>query len=267
MPAFDTGDSLIPYPSLPGVFKGQIILNRPIYVTDVTTIPMKGTKGQVKSYKFIDPATGVTTEDLDARRSYNIEVKLSSYPHYFHNVSEVETAYGVLTHTSFKDVNGRGRMWIPTLEIEGDPAMDTWVPLMSTESAVCMVDTPLGAKTNTELRNAEIWVDGIYIHRYAPGDVYFCEGCICGVYADCGYGKHTVTIVKKGYINFDQVITPQEGDIINISPVMTRGAPTNADLSTSLNGQLTTSAKGVREDHVVSSQKQKNAIVSISLSV
>jgi hypothetical protein len=266
MPAFDTGDALIPYPSLPGVFKGQIILNRPVYVTDVTTIPMKGTKGQVKSYKFTDPATGIPTDDLSEGRLYNIEIKLDSYPHYFHNVQEIETTYGLLTHTSFKDINGRGRMWIPTLEIEGDPAMDKWVPLMSAESAVCMVDMPTDAKANIELRNAEIWIDGIYIHRHAPGDVYFCEGCMCGEYIDCGFGEHTVTIVKKGYNNFEQVITPQEGDLINISPLMTRGAATKTSLNSTLNGQLTSLPKRVRETPTASPPKQRNAIVSISLS-
>lgn len=222
MPEFDTGDAMIPYPSLPGVFKGEIILYRPIYVTGVKTVAMKGTKGRVKSYKFTDPTTGVQTNDLFAGYPYKIEVKLDSYPRYFHNITEIANDYGILKLTSFKDANKKGRIWIPVLQIDGEPAIDTWVTLMQAGSAVCMVDMPLAAETGNELRNAEVWVDGTYIHRYAPGDIYFCDGCMCGEYTDCDFGTHTITIVKTGYVNFNQEITLDDGDIINIQPLMER---------------------------------------------
>ena len=219
---FDTGTALKPYPSLPGSFHGKIWTNRPIYVTDVNTVSMKGAKGRVKSYKFTELATGNVTNDLLAGTPYDIEIKLESYPRYFHNTREIINDYGVLELISFKDANGRGRMWIPELHIDGEPATDKWVPLMSPEGAACMISMPVDVKTGRELKNAKILVDGVDIHRNAPGDIYFCEECMCGTYTDCGFGEHYITVTKKDYKDFSKLILLEDGDIISIWPIMER---------------------------------------------
>ncbi|MEA1998103.1 MAG: hypothetical protein U9N61_02085 [Euryarchaeota archaeon] len=191
---------------------------------------MKGAKGRVKSYKFIDPITGVSTNDLIAGHKYNIEIKLDSYPRYFHNKRKVSNDYGTLELESFKDANGRGRIWIPVLQIDGEPAKDKWVPLTSSGSAVCMIGMPTCAETGRELRNTEIWIDNNYIHKYAPEDIYFCAGCLFDTYADCGFGEHLISLVKKGYDTYEQVITLEDGDLIDLDPMLVRTTQTKEQL-------------------------------------
>lgn len=246
---FDTGTSLTPYPSLPGTFYGRIWTRRPIFVTSVKTVSMKGAKGRVKSYKFIEPTTGIVTNDLLADTQYNIVVKLESYPRYFHNTSEIVNDYGALELTSFEDANGRGRMWIPELRIDGEPATDKWVPLMSPEGAVCMVSMPMDADTGSELRNAKILVDGVDVHRYAPGDIYFCEECMCGSYTRCEFGEHYITVTKKDYNNFSKRVLLEDGDLVSIWPLMER----------------TPRAEGQTEDAPPPSLKQQRATVKLTL--
>lgn len=219
---FSTGTALTPYPSLPGKFHGKIRTKRQIYVTDVKAVSMKGAKGRVMSYKITDIATGVKTNDLSAGIPYDIEVKLDSYPRYFHNMTEIANDYGTLELISFEDANGRGRLWIPELQIDGEPATDKWIPLTSPEGAVCMIAMPEDERTGNELRNAGVWVDGVDIHRHAPGDIYFCKECMCGAYTTCEFGEHDITIKKKGYNDFSQLVVLENGDLVNVQPIMSR---------------------------------------------
>lgn len=220
MTAFDTGDTAIPQPSLPGTFKGWLTLWLPVEVTDVKTVSMKGAKGKVKSYKFMDPVTGEECSNLEASKRYYLEVKLTSYPRYFHNTEEIANDYGTLELDSFVDANDHGRTWIPVLRIEGEPAMDAWMPLTDIYSGVCAVGTPLDAGTGTELRNVRIYLDGEDLHKYAPEYIYFCDGCICDPNVSCGFGTHTITLQKANYQDYEEVIHVGASDIIEIVPLM-----------------------------------------------
>ena len=222
MVVYDTGDVAVPYPSLPGTFKGRLMLNEGVTVTKVTTSPMKGTTGAVRSYKIIDPITKSQVIDLSPNVSYNIEVRLSSYPRYFHNIREIRNEYGALTYESFIDSNGRGRMWIPVLKIEGASAAGDWVTLTQLDTGVCMVGEAIDADIMRRIPSAEVYVDGTYIHAYAPETIHFCTGCMCGTYVDCGFGTHTISVRKKGYNEFSQLVSLNAGDTIEVEPILRR---------------------------------------------
>lgn len=220
MVVFDTGDVAVPYPSLPGTFKGRLMLNEGVTITKVTTSPMKGTTGAVRSYKIIDPITKSQVIDLSPNVSYNLEVRLSSYPRYFHNIHEIRNEYGSLTYESFIDSNGRGRMWIPVLKIEGASAAGGWVTLTQLDTGVCMVGEAIDADLMRKIPSAEVYVDGVYIHAYAPETIHFCTGCMCGTYVDCGFGTHTISVRKKGYAEFSQLISVNAGDVVDVEPIL-----------------------------------------------
>lgn len=220
MVVFDTGDVAVPYPSLPGTFKGQIVLNKGVTVTKVTTSPMKGTTGNVRSYKIIDPITKNQVVDLSPNVTYNLEVRLSSYPRYFHNMHKIVNEYGTLTYESFIDSNGRGRMWIPVLRIEGASAAGDWVTLTQLDTGVCTIGEAMDTNLMRRIPNAEIWVDGTYIHAYAPETLHFCNGCMCGTYVDCGFGTHTISVRKRGYDEFSQLISLNAGDVVDVEPIL-----------------------------------------------
>ena len=218
MVAFDTGDVAVPYPSLPGTFKGRLMLNEGSTITDVSTAPMKGTTGAVRSYKIIDPITKSQVVDLSPNVSYNIEVRLSSYPRYFHNISEIVNELGTLTYESFIDSNGRGRIWIPVLRIEGGSSGGDWVTLTQLDTGVCVISEAIDTDLMRRVPNAEVYVDGVYIHAYAPETLHFCTGCMCGTYVDCEFGTHTISVRKKGYMEFSQLISLNAGDIVEVEP-------------------------------------------------
>lgn len=220
MVAYDTGDVAVPYPSLPGTFKGQIVLNEGATITNITTSSMKGTTGEVRSYKIIDPVTKNQVVDLSPNVTYNIEVRLSSYPRYFHNIHKIQNEYGTLTYESFIDANGRGRMWIPVLKIDGASSAGDWVTLTQLDTGVCMVGEAMDGSLKRRIPNAEVWVDGTYIHAYAPETIHFCAGCMCGTYVECGFGTHTISVRKRGYQEFSQLVSLNAGDVTEIEPVL-----------------------------------------------
>ena len=112
-----------------------------------------------------------------------------------------------------------------------------------------MIGMPTCAETGNELRNTEIWIDNNYIHKYAPEDIYFCAGCLCDSYANCGFGEHLIALVKKGYDRFEQVILVEDGDIIDLDPMLVR----------------TTGTKERIEEAPVLSSEQQRAVVRITL--
>ena len=50
-------------------------------------------------------------------------------------------------------------------------------------------------KSGNVLSSVKIYVDGFYIHHYAPETLVFCDGCKCDTYVDCGFGNHIVCLL------------------------------------------------------------------------
>ena len=72
----------------------------------------------------------------------------------------------------------------------------------------------------TVLSAAKVHVDGVYIKHYAPEKITFCADCICDDVVPCGFGSHTVTIKKTGYIDWVKTRTLNAGDIFIDNPIM-----------------------------------------------
>jgi len=77
-------------------------------------------------------------------------------------------------------------------------------------------------KSGNVLSSVKIYVDGFYIHHYAPETLVFCDGCKCDTYVDCGFGNHIVELQKTGYLDWNEEINIKSGDNLEVNPVMER---------------------------------------------
>lgn len=132
---FDAGESVNPYPSIPGTHYGTITPNQTITVSSLYTYPCAGTGGHTEyakiwndtwsgeeafwdgyqdnwhSIAFGDPFT------LFADKEYYYEIRTGSYPQ-IHHTSALPTAKGWINCTGFVDVNGKEYSgWIPAIKL------------------------------------------------------------------------------------------------------------------------------------------------------
>lgn len=70
------------------------------------------------------------------------------------------------------------------------------------------------------LSSVQIFVDGNYVHHYAPETLKFCDGCTCDNYANCGFGEHTIKLGKDGYKEWSEKRIINSGSTYEISVVM-----------------------------------------------
>ena len=68
--------------------------------------------------------------------------------------------------------------------------------------------------------SVKVYVDGVYIHHYAPEVLTFCDGCQCDGYVACGFGQHTIKLEKTGYEDWSKEITINSNTSDEVSPVM-----------------------------------------------
>ncbi len=71
------------------------------------------------------------------------------------------------------------------------------------------------------LSSVKIYVDGTYLHHYAPETITFCNGCQCDTYVNCGFGSHTIKLEKSGYEDWSETKTLNSGHSHEVNPVMT----------------------------------------------
>lgn len=71
-----------------------------------------------------------------------------------------------------------------------------------------------------KISNAKVYLDGVYLHHYAPEILVFCQGCKCDTYVDCEFGKHRVELQKDGYYEWSEEIEIKPGDNLEVNPVM-----------------------------------------------
>jgi len=90
-------------------------------------------------------------------------------------------------------------------------------------------------KNGNVLSSVKIYVDGVYIHHYAPETLTFCDGCKCDTYVDCGFGSHIIELQRTGYQDWSEEINIKAGDGLEVSPVMEKeenNLPTSTSTST-----------------------------------
>jgi hypothetical protein len=89
------------------------------------------------------------------------------------------------------------------------------------------------------LSSVKIYVDGNYLHHYAPETIKFCDGCDCDGYAGCSLGPHDIKLEKYGYEDWYESEVLIAGSSLEVSPVMKllpevsdEPKPTNAPILT-----------------------------------
>ena len=136
LPKFDTGEPIHPYPSVSGIHKGAIKLNRTIEVQRLHTYPCAGTGGHTVSIRIygkeINKSATWNGYDVDGhsitfdslftlegRETYNYVIITGSYPQ-IHHTSSLLTDNGWINCTEFIDANGKKRNnnWIPAITLE-----------------------------------------------------------------------------------------------------------------------------------------------------
>jgi len=75
------------------------------------------------------------------------------------------------------------------------------------------------------LSSVKVYVDGVYVHHYAPEVLTFCDGCQCDSYVGCGFGQHTIKLEKTGYGDWSKEITINLNTSDEVSPVMIFSEP------------------------------------------
>lgn len=75
-------------------------------------------------------------------------------------------------------------------------------------------------KDGNVLSSVKIYVDGTYIHHYAPETLSFCDGCRCDLAVNCGFGFHTISLEKAGFENWSETKTISSGDSYEVNPTM-----------------------------------------------
>lgn len=83
------------------------------------------------------------------------------------------------------------------------------------------IKKPIDAVTSQELSAGKIYLDGQYIHHYAPYTITFGPGeqPYPGISAELG--NHTIRVEKTGYLPWEQAVYVMDGSALIYSPRMT----------------------------------------------
>ena len=84
------------------------------------------------------------------------------------------------------------------------------------------------------LSSVKVYVDGVYVHHYAPETLKFCDGCQCDTYVDCGFGEHTIKLEKSGYENWSKTIMVDSEYSEEVDPVMSLSSDSTSLPSSSI---------------------------------
>ncbi|MCK4529385.1 hypothetical protein KAW18_18630, partial [candidate division WOR-3 bacterium] len=87
------------------------------------------------------------------------------------------------------------------------------------KEAVWHITEAKDAITGAAITRAKVYVDDVYIHGWAPEDITFCAGCKCDTYVDCGFGTHTVKVVK-GEKEWTKTRDLKAGDVFTDTPLL-----------------------------------------------
>ncbi|HUS51994.1 MAG TPA: hypothetical protein VMX77_00845, partial [Candidatus Bathyarchaeia archaeon] len=82
------------------------------------------------------------------------------------------------------------------------------------------------------LGSVKVYLDGVYLHHYAPETLTFCDSCQDENGVDCGFGTHTVKLEKSDYQDWSETKTFDPGDSHEANPVMEKISLPSESLST-----------------------------------
>lgn len=98
------------------------------------------------------------------------------------------------------------------------PTSSPTATLTPTPWAKWSISSPVGSEGES-LPQVKIYLDGTYLHHYAPEDLFFCPGCSCGEVA-CGFGPHEISLEKTGYQSWVEEKEILAGLIFSSRPVL-----------------------------------------------
>ncbi|PIS08852.1 hypothetical protein COT75_04570 [Candidatus Beckwithbacteria bacterium CG10_big_fil_rev_8_21_14_0_10_34_10] len=75
-------------------------------------------------------------------------------------------------------------------------------------------------KDDNILKSVKIYIDGEYIHHYAPEELKICSDCLCDTYVECYFGEHEIKLEKSGFKDWLEERTINSGDTIEINVVL-----------------------------------------------
>ena len=93
-------------------------------------------------------------------------------------------------------------------------------PTPTPKSAATYKINEVKSEDGEVLSSVKVYLDGIYIHHYAPEVLTFCDGCQCDTDVDCGYGEHIIRLEKSGFDNCNEEIMVNAGYYKEANPVM-----------------------------------------------
>jgi len=94
------------------------------------------------------------------------------------------------------------------------------LPTPTPKSAATYKINEVKSEDGEVLSSVKVYLDGIYIHHYAPEVLTFCDGCQCDTDVDCGYGEHIIRLEKSGFDNCNEEIMVNAGYYKEANPVM-----------------------------------------------
>lgn len=95
----------------------------------------------------------------------------------------------------------------------------TQTPDSSSQEATYKINEVKDEEGNL-LGNVKVYLDGVYLHHYAPETLTFCDDCHCDGDVDCGFGTHTIKLEKSDYQDWSETKTFDPGDSYEVNPVM-----------------------------------------------
>ena len=135
--------------------------------------------------------------------------------------------------------NSDGESTTPTLN-------STPTPIVSPTNAPSPTSVPIDTPTPTPqkaiyqinnvkdgdgniLASVKIYVDGAYIHHYAPEILEFCDECYCdqNKQISCHFGSHIIKLEKDGYQDWSEIKTINAGDSYEVNPLLSQLSPTS----------------------------------------
>jgi hypothetical protein len=83
-------------------------------------------------------------------------------------------------------------------------------------------------KDGSVLSSVKVYVDGSYLHHYAPETITFCQDCFCDSIVACGFGTHLIELQKSGYQDWEEERNFATGDSFEVNPEMEKEEETVA---------------------------------------
>ncbi len=118
------------------------------------------------------------------------------------------------------------------------------------------------------ITSAKIYIDGNYIHHYAPEKLTFCDNCQCYDGVACPLGIHKITLSKDGYSDWSENKTINPSDKLEVNPIMTAIITDSPDSSSEQSSQDQVTIVESKADLVISqvspATSSKTATISLS---